>query len=98
MNDVTSEPVCVLRIDGEMTIYRALELCTTLKAAIEGGGDIELDLAGVTELDSAGVQLLISAMQTAQAAQRELRLVGHSPAVLDIVEILGLATHFGLPD
>jgi anti-anti-sigma factor len=97
MNDVTSEPVCMLHIDGEMTIYRALELCTTLKAAFEGGGDLELDLAGVTELDSAGVQLLMSAKRTAQAAQRELRLVGHSPAVLEIFEVLGLAAHFGLP-
>jgi anti-sigma B factor antagonist len=97
MNDVTSEPVCMLRIDGEMTIYRALELCTTLKGVFEGGGDLEIDLAGVTELDSAGVQLLLSARQTAQAAQRELRLVGHSPAVLEIFEVLGLAAHFGMP-
>ncbi len=97
MNDITSEPVCRLHIEGEMTIYRALELCTTLKATFEGAGDIELDLAGVTELDSAGVQLLISAKQTAQAAQRELRLSAQSPAVLEVFEILGLSAHFGLP-
>jgi anti-anti-sigma factor len=97
MNDMVSEPVCRLHIEGEMTIYRALELCTTLKAAFEGAGDIELDLAGVTELDSAGVQLLISAKQTAQAAQRELRLTAPSPAVLEVFETLGLDTHFDLP-
>lgn len=98
MNDVTSDPVCALHIEGEMTIYRAVELCTSLKTLFEGSGDIELDLAGVTELDSAGVQLLIAAKQMALAAQREFRLVGHSPAVLEIFEVLGLATHLGLPD
>jgi anti-sigma B factor antagonist len=39
----------------------------------------------------------LSARQTAQAAQRELRLVGHSPAVLEIFGVLGLAAHFGMP-
>ena len=84
-------------IEGELTIYRAAELCAGLKAALAGGGDLELNLATVTEMDSAGVQLLMAAKKTARAAQRELRLVGHSPAVLEVFETLDLAAHFGDP-
>jgi anti-sigma B factor antagonist len=84
-----------LSIDGEMTIYRAAELRESLSAALAAGGDLELNLSAVTEMDSAGVQLLMAAKKTARESQRELRLVGHSPAVLEVFETLDLAGHFG---
>ncbi len=51
----------------------------------------------MSELDSAGVQLLMAARKSAQAARRELHLVGHSPAVLEVFETMDLAAHFGDP-
>lgn len=86
-----------VRLDGEINIYRAAELRVALQAALAETGDLELDLSGVTELDSSGVQLLISAKKTAAATQRELHLVNHSPAVLEVFELLNLAGHFGDP-
>jgi len=86
-----------LAIDGELTIYRAAELRVVLQDAFAQSGDLEIDLAAVTEMDSAGVQLLMAAKKTAAAQQRELRLVGHSPAVLEVFETLDLAGHFGDP-
>lgn len=87
----------VLRLDGEISIYRAAELKQTLLTALEvpGGGTLELDLSGVTELDTAGVQLLILSKRVAQQKQRTLRLSGHSPAVLDVFELLNLGAYFG---
>jgi len=85
-------------IEGELTIYRAAELRASLQAALAGltGVDgLELNLAAVTDMDSAGVQLLMATKQSARAAGRELRLVGHSPAVLEVFETLDLAAHFG---
>ncbi len=92
MSDARSATATVssLNIEGELTIYRAAEVCATLKAALAGGGDLEVNLKDVTELDSAGVQLLIVARRAARDAQCTLRLVGHSAAVLDVFEILGL--------
>lgn len=87
----------LLRIDGEMTIYRAFELKQTLLAAVEASAAVEMDLAGVTELDTAGVQLLLLARKSAQAGQRELRLFALSPAVAEVLELLGLAAYFGDP-
>jgi anti-sigma B factor antagonist len=78
-------------VEGEMTIYRAAELCASLQAALkEGDGDLAIDLSAVTEIDSAGVQLLLAAGKTATAAQRLLRLAGHSPAVAEVFGVLGL--------
>lgn len=87
-------PSQVLRIAGELTIYRAAEW----KAAILGNPPPrEVDLSGVTEMDTAGLQLLMLAKKTALAAQREMRLVAHSPAVMEVFELLGVATFFGDP-
>jgi anti-anti-sigma regulatory factor len=56
---------------------------------------LEIDLSGVIELDTAGLQVLMLAKQTAAADQRELRLLRHSPAVLEIFEMLDLVAFFG---
>ncbi len=83
----------VLRIEGELTIFRATELKPILLAPTLR----EIDLSKVTELDTAGVQLLMLAKKTAQAAQRELRLVAHSPAVIEVFELLNVAAYFDDP-
>lgn len=86
-----------MKIEGELTIYRASELCVALQAALLQPGDLEIDLSEVSEMDSAGVQLLMAAKRAAQASQRQLRLTAHSPAVLEVFETLDLAAHFGDP-
>lgn len=86
-----------LRIDGEMTIYRAAELKDALLGALSGQSALELDLSGVSEIDTAGVQLLMLAKKTAATLQCELRLCGHSEAVAEVFELLRLATYFGDP-
>jgi anti-anti-sigma regulatory factor len=83
-----------LRITGEFTVFTAAErkplvLCTPLPQ--------EIDLSGVTEIDTAGVQLLMLAKRTAMEQNRELRLVGHSSAVLEVFELLNVAGYFGDP-
>lgn len=91
------DEVQVLAIDGEMTIYRAAELKETLLAALTNAQVVEVNLAKVTELDSAGIQLLMLAKQEAEKLKCELHLVSHSPAVLDIFELINLGTYFGDP-
>jgi len=87
----------VLQIKGEMTIYRALELKQMMMTALAEVEDLEVNLADVTELDTAGIQILMLAKRQAQASQRQLRLTAHSPAVLEAFEILNLAAYFGDP-
>lgn len=87
----------VLRIEGEWTIYRAAELKPGLLAALAAAPALELNLAAVTELDSAGVQLLMLAKEAARAAGKRLRLAAHSEAVLEVFEVLNLGAYFGDP-
>ncbi len=83
-----------LRIEGEFTIFRAMEL----KPGIFSNPlPEEIDLTGVTEIDTAGVQMLMLAKRDAIAQQRELRLVGHSRAVIEVFELLNVAAYFGDP-
>lgn len=83
-----------LRIEGELTIFRAMELKPEI---LSTPPPEEIDLTGVTEIDTAGVQLLMLAKREAAAQQRELRLVGHSPAVIEVFELLNVAAYFGDP-
>ena len=97
---MSAPAVTVLQLDGELSIYRAAELRDTLLTALAGlgaGAALELNLAEVSVLDSAGVQLLLAAQKSAQAARNELRLVARSPAVIEVFERLDLAAHFGDP-
>ena len=84
-----------IAIDGELTIYRAADLKTTVLEALRKARVLEVDLAGVTELDTAGLQVLMLAKNAAAADGRELRLLNHSPAVVEIVEMLNLGAFFG---
>jgi anti-anti-sigma regulatory factor len=83
-----------LRLTGELTIFRAIELKQLIFSA---PAPTEIDLAGVTEIDTAGLQLLLLAKRTALADKRELRLVAHSAAVTELFELLHVAAHFGDP-
>jgi anti-sigma B factor antagonist len=84
----------VVYIEGEMTIYRAAEIKRKLLTPIVEAANVEVNLSKVTELDSAGVQLLMLAKRTAQAKNGEVRLIAQSPAVLDVIELLNLGPYF----
>lgn len=84
-----------LSIQGELSIYRADELKRALIEPL--GPDVRLvvDLTKVTELDTCGLQLLMLAKQSAQKLGGELQLVGHSPAVVEVFQLLNVAAFFG---
>ncbi len=84
-----------LRIDGEMTIYRAAELKQALLAPLDGGASLDVDLSGVTEFDTAGVQLLILASHEARNRGLALRLIAESSVVADVLRLFGLYACFG---
>ncbi|MDO8772862.1 MAG: STAS domain-containing protein [Burkholderiaceae bacterium] len=96
MTQRTTEP-CHFTIEGEMTIYNSLELKDKLLAPLDQCAHMEIDLAGVSEIDSAGLQLLVMAKNEATARGKTLRISGHSPAVLEILDVCNLEGFFGDP-
>jgi len=88
---------CRIAIDGEMTIYTAMELNASLLPPIVKYTEIEVDLAGVSEMDTSGLQLMVLAKKDAVALDKVLRITAHSPAVLDILSLCDLEGFFGDP-
>ena len=78
-----------LKIIGELTIYTAEEAWSRLLAAT-GEPLLELDLSAVTEIDTAGLQILLMALRGAGARRPEARWVNPSPPVAALCELLRL--------
>ena len=87
----------LLHIEGEMTIYTAAEIKAELMTHIVQPCELEIDLSQVSEMDSAGLQILILVKREAEKHSTSLRLTGHSRAVLDVLDMCNLASYFGDP-
>lgn len=80
-----------LQVVGEMNIYGAIALKERLfSLASESGADIELDLSGVTALDTAGVQIMLMLRRHAQSKGVAFRLMSPSTVALQMLELCGL--------
>lgn len=82
---------------GELTIYTVGQAKQELLNAFEGHAELELNLAGVEEIDSAGVQLLYWFKQFVLQHGRPLPITGHGPATVEAFRLLNLAERFGDP-
>ena len=76
-----------------MTIYNVSEQKNKLIEFLSSAIELQVDLSAVTEIDSAGLQLLLWLKQEAS----NLKLVNHSQAVVNVFQLLNLAMYFGDP-
>lgn len=86
-----------LAIEGNLTIYNALEQKERLSTALEVADGLELDLSQVGEIDTAGLQLLILAKREAVRLNKRLSIVAHSQAVHQVFDFCNLVGYFGDP-
>jgi anti-sigma B factor antagonist len=93
IDDITTQVV----IQDEMTIYTVLEQKNILVDQLKAEKVLQLDLSKVSEIDSAGMQLLIFMKQEAIRLNNQFSLVHHSQAVVEVLELLGLTSFFGNP-
>lgn len=85
-------------ISGELTIYTAAqEKQRLLELLMSQVAELELNLAEVSEIDTAGLQVLIMLKQEAKRQNKKLHYVMHSKAVLDVLELSNLSAYFGDP-
>lgn len=92
-----NDTAAVLRLEGELTIYTAAESRARLLETLAGADCPTVDLSAVTEVDTAGLQLLILAKREAARLGKPLLYQGHSPAVLDVLTFCNLVAPFGDP-
>jgi anti-sigma B factor antagonist len=88
---------CQLRLEGEMTIFTAQDIKQRLLAQLSCCRQVNVNLSQVSEMDSAGLQLMILAKREANAMGKEIRFVAHSPTVVDVLEMCRLTGYFGDP-
>ena len=86
-----------IAIADTMTIYQAAAHKKDLLNAFNGADELEIDLSGVTEMDSTGLQLLVLLKREALKKHKQVRLVAHSAASLEVLDTYNLAAYFGDP-
>jgi len=79
------------RVTGEVDLATASDLRQRLEAVIDAGtGNLEIDLSGVTFLDSSGLLVLLAARQGLHDTSRRLTVLNPSRAVHRVFELSGL--------
>jgi anti-sigma B factor antagonist len=87
-----------MSIEGEMTVYTAASLAKQVLAGLAKRAAIRLlDLSKVSEIDTAGLQILLVARRQAAALGRELQIVTPSSAVGEVFQLLQLTALTGVP-
>lgn len=86
-----------LRLAGALTIYTVAEARREIPMRLQKHKAQCLDLSGLEELDTAGLQLLLWLKRDAAARGINLVFVHHSEAVVDVFDLLKVTAVFGDP-
>jgi anti-anti-sigma factor len=86
--EVSAGSPSVVHVSGELDVVAAPELKTCLAGLAQG--DIAVDLAAVTFMDSSGISVLIGAHQQSADLGHRLTLRSLSPAVAKVLKITGV--------
>jgi anti-anti-sigma factor len=83
---------------GELDASADARLTSVVRACLhdQDARDIDVDLTGVTFLDSAGIRCLLTCWNQADLAGCRMRLSNPDPLVRRVLEITGLLEMFGL--
>ncbi len=88
---------CVIRLMGDFILAHAIELKDTLLDSLNDCQQLEIDLADVSDIDTAGMQLLLLLKREAHSNKKNCRLINHSHVVVDMLETYQLSSYFGDP-
>lgn len=84
-----------LAMRGEFTIYAAAEVHAALAGALDAARDIEIDLSGVSEIDSSALQILRAAGREAGQRGLAFEVTGHPPVLTEALQLLRLSPDRG---
>ena len=81
-------------VDADLTIYTAMVTKDKLLTALANADSLQIDLAKVSEADTAGLQLLLLVNREASKAGKTLRLVAPSSALRSVLELCNVRSSF----
>lgn len=79
-----------IKVIGEATIYQASEVKSRLAGALRNTQRLEVDLIGVTEMDTSCVQILLLLSKESARQGKAFRITGLSQPAEESLKILGL--------
>ena len=77
-------------ISGDLTFTTVPELLRSGYGGLGGGGQVQVDLAGITRIDSAGIALLIDLARTVRKRGGDISLLHAPPQLIAIAGVSGL--------
>jgi anti-anti-sigma factor len=80
-----------LRLAGALDAYAAVELCDALSEALRDQAELAVDLSAVESCDFTTIQLLFSALRSAEQAGKPFAVTALSEAVLEACAALGVS-------
>lgn len=82
----------VLRISGELNIYGALiaKEAVAKAMAVQEAATITMELGDVSEIDTAGLQILVLASKEARRFGKTFRVANPSRPVAEVLGLLGM--------
>ena len=86
----TQDDTAQVQIDGELTIYTAADLAAQWLPRLGATPRMALDLSQITEMDGAGLQLLLMVQREAPKAGTRLEITGQSKAVIETLALCNL--------
>ena len=90
---VSSEPngqVTIITVSGRVDSVTAATLDSELTRVLHENDKLVLDLKGLTYLSSAGVRVIVRALQSAQKSGGGVRLAGIPNHVGDVLQTVGM--------
>ena len=95
--DITAQQQAqIVTVSGEVDLYSSPKMREAIFKALKQHhpSAIIIDLTDVTYTDSSGIATLVEGLQFARSKQAQFILVGLSPAVLEVFQLVRLQTVF----
>jgi anti-anti-sigma factor len=89
------ESQCALTLNGDMTIYTAMENKVDFEPYFNVEENITLDMSAVNEFDSSGFQMLLLLERQALKKEKTFNIVQRSPAVSEVLALYKKEDWFG---
>ncbi len=91
--DVTDTKATVT-VDGKLTVQTAPDLETAINEIDPQVTNLDIDLANVDYISSAGLRVLVAAQKKVTAAAGNMRLLSPNDEVFEVFEMTGLSDIF----
>jgi len=88
---------CIIHLMGDFVLAHVTELKDTLLDTLNDCQQLDVDLVDVSDIDTAGIQLLLLLKREALTSKKNCHLIHHSRVVVDMLETYQLSHYFGDP-